>query len=346
MPVTKPCLSDERGVALLLLAVLTATLITVIGLAVNTAWLTHSRSQAQAAVDAAALAAAAGVPSFNVAGDDTVSAALLRSFNGSPSDVTTNKVMGRDPTLISDDLEFITYNGKTLTDAAHYSEANGVQVTKSYAVNHFLGNFMGSQSSEINVTATAVLGGVSCAIVDLPIMLIHGEENLNACDLGCGDPGVATFAAAADEATGSFFTIGEKTDAAACKRLVNGTQTIPRVCAQQVLQLNNGVIDSCMQDLADRCDPAKQGGRNCVADPWDVTVAVVSRHDLQSNTGQNGQAVQQVPIMAFTRISITQVNAHGSDKSIRFRLKCDETSASPGGARDCGLKSSLPALIR
>src|SRR5512134_3810597 len=120
---------NERGYALIFVTVMIVLLLIMVGMALDTGHLAYVRSQGQPAVDAAALAAAAAVPSGNL---KTVTDQAAR-FNpggtnpGPGNDYVsspTNKITDKSVTLVKYDPT----NNTVTTSGVTVANANGARV--------------------------------------------------------------------------------------------------------------------------------------------------------------------------------------------------------------------------
>jgi Flp pilus assembly protein TadG len=169
-------LNNNQGSVIVFVTLIITLLLVMVGIGLDTGMLTYVRSQAQPAVDAAALAAASGL-----LGGQTEVEARVAAYN------STNNYVGQSGSpLGASNVTPILYDGSSI-QAATYGTANGVRVglekagTSPYTANTessvvsplFLTpllNLMGFTApaqANLNITATAVLRGVP----ELPVAL-------------------------------------------------------------------------------------------------------------------------------------------------------------------------------
>jgi Flp pilus assembly protein TadG len=167
---------NDHGSVIVFVTLIITLLLVMVGIGLDTGMLTYVRSQAQPAVDAAALAAASGL----LGGQSEVEARVA-AYN------STNNYVGQPgSTLGAANVTPIVYDGSSI-QLATYGTANGVRVglekagTNPYTANAessvvsplFLTpllNLMGFTApaqANLNITATAVLRGVP----ELPVAL-------------------------------------------------------------------------------------------------------------------------------------------------------------------------------
>src|SRR5689334_22297835 len=118
----KSSMANERGSVLVFVTFMIVLLMIMVGMGLDTGQLSYVRSQAQPAVDAAALAAASAIPSGN---DNTVQARAA-AFN------CTNNYLGSTKTQLigNNRVTYIHYDSGTgaITKVANAAAANGVRV--------------------------------------------------------------------------------------------------------------------------------------------------------------------------------------------------------------------------
>src|SRR5215475_10254530 len=159
-------LNNNQGSVIIFVTLIITLLLAMVGIGLDTGMLTYVRSQAQPAVDAAALAAASGL----LGGQSEVDARVA-AYN------STNNYVGQPgSTLGTANVTPIVYDGSSI-QVATYGTANGVRVglekagTNPYAANtessvasplfltpllNLLG-FTAPAQANLNITATAVL---------------------------------------------------------------------------------------------------------------------------------------------------------------------------------------------
>src|SRR5882672_9122599 len=184
-------LKNNRGVTLVFIALFMFLLLAFLGLAVDVGWTTYVRSQGQARVDAAALAAASQLSKSTVAATRQSNAqTIANTFAGYNMVVDTST----SPTNVVTPMQY-NYATKTLTTAADWTTANCNAVKVSNAVPtplFFSGirNFFGATetgSMTVNVNATGYLGCPGVATPPLPLVFCSSAINYPTnCNVGNG----------------------------------------------------------------------------------------------------------------------------------------------------------------
>jgi len=121
--------NNERGYVLIFATIIITLLLVMVGMGLDTGHLAYIRAQGQPAVDAAALAAAAAVPSGSWS---TVTAQAAKFNPGGTNPGPGNDYVDSPTTQISqEDVTLIKYNGETgeiTTSGVTIGNANGVRV--------------------------------------------------------------------------------------------------------------------------------------------------------------------------------------------------------------------------
>ena len=149
-----------------------------LALAFDIGRIAHARSEAQAAVDAAALSAAAAIPHYRNSNgaDDTHVSSLLQAFNGTSS--SSNKVMQGDPTVTLTNMSYVSYQGGVIVNPAPtVDDTDGVRVTRTYNVPHIMSRVFGTNGTDISVSGTAIIGAPPCMDPDIPLTLVVCDDN-------------------------------------------------------------------------------------------------------------------------------------------------------------------------
>jgi len=191
----KSSMANERGSVLVFITFMIVLLMIMVGMGLDTGQLSYVRSQAQPAVDAAALAAASAIPS----GSDNTVYNRAKAFN------STNNYLGSTKTsLIGDNsVTFIHYDSATgaITKVADAASANGVRVAME-STNPYGGhttnaitspvfltplfNLFGSSATgtkPVSVSATAIIQ----AVPGMPIAIDGCPPANAACASGSGN---------------------------------------------------------------------------------------------------------------------------------------------------------------
>ena len=341
--------NNESGAIMVFVAVTVGAIILLLMFAIDYGWMSYSRNRAQAAVDAAALAGAAGLPDYNVDGSEAVVDSLVQQFNGFDPSLGSNTVVKGDPMLSIDQVQFMNYSDGVLNPAVTYTDANGVRVTQQYRVPLFFANYLKIPDWEFSVKATAVLGGPGCIEVTLPMALINSElpTPIDMCDLPCGTDEVrAVLSDSTQDTAGWFSPPGSRnTNANHCRPPYD---TI-LLCAGDIIPMMNGVVSSCVNALETQCDNwvnPDTGVRGCSStNPWPVFVPVVLDQDL-TGPNHNPNNATPNPVVGFTKVGITDVfRANTGNPGFTFIHMCGDTVPSAGGGRSCGLNATSPVLV-
>lgn len=147
----RPSLQDERGSVLVFVTLMIVLLLIMVGMGLDTGQLTYTKSQGQAAVDAAALAAVSALPVSSTEVSQRVAA-----FNDTNDYVkkTSNSIGGGN-------ITYVQYNELTgtVTDLPSIANANGVRV---------------ALESKNPYTEAAVGNAISAPVFLTPLMNIFG----------------------------------------------------------------------------------------------------------------------------------------------------------------------------
>jgi hypothetical protein len=320
---------DDRGQTIFFMTAFLLLMVLFVGVAVDVGWMAFVKSQGQAAVDAAALAGAAGLPAYNdkkLAGD-----VLLRvsSLNNS------NFIMNQSANITSGDVQFCS--GSPTNCGATIWPADGIRVTKAIPTPLFFANLLnGGNSTTINVSAVAWLGSPGVVRPDLPVALL---------DCQVGYPGTCSATATLDgfnqspnpkddSAFTSYFT--HNASAKVFKDMVNDPSLIPLVKTGEAIELNNGQVNSALKEIEEAFNDKKGTDGN-----WCVILPVISCKDLE-----NGNPVQQAKVVGFAQMCITKVDTKGNPKSIQASLNCGVLVSGPGSGTNFGANATVPILVK
>jgi len=161
--------NNQRGSVLVFVTLMIVLLLIMVGMGLDTGQLTYVRSQGQAAVDAAALAAVSGLPEAKLNNDSSYVTSRAGVFNSS-----NNYVESKTNTIGSGNVSYVQYDYVTNTIVkygATLAEANGVRVALEQATGSgittpvFLTpllNLFGASVSgthDVNVSAVATIVG-------------------------------------------------------------------------------------------------------------------------------------------------------------------------------------------
>ncbi len=328
-------LKNNRGVTLVFIALFLFLLMMFLGVAVDIGWTTIVRTQAQRRVDAAALAAASRLSSSTVAATRQSNAqTIANTFAGYNKVVNTST----NPTNTLTPMNY-NYTTRALTPAADWTTANCNAVKVSNAVStplffSAIRNVFGASetgSTTINVNATAYLGCPGVEKPALPLAICHSAAdptNTGTCD-------TTTLFQQPDNNSAWFGPPGMGANASTCKGLVDGSITMPNINTGDVINLNNGQLNSCLKAIGDQC-----AARNCsAANPWCVTMPVF-------DGACNGPLNNNRTVLGFAEFCISQVSSQGSNKSVQGHMQCPVTLAGPTGGACFGASSQNPVLVQ
>ena len=340
--------NEESGWVMVFFAIFLPVVLLVVALMVEYGHLSLAKNEAQSAVDAAALSAVAGIPNYRSSnGSMTKVRRLAEMFNVQGSHDDANLVNKGDAAISADnDTQMVTYvpTSGAIVPPANPAAANGVRITKTYDIPAFLRSFGDSKS--VTASATAVLLSPKCFPVRVPLLLMRnscGQANppSNNCgEVSCNQTFTSAITSPSPNDNAAFFTkFGIPSSAISCVRTVNGTNPAPVICQDDRVNMNNGVLGSCMHEIKNECDRRTCSPNN----PWIVVVPTIDCSDL----GPGSNFTRDAPVRGFAAIGITAVNSHGSPKTISFQLLCGISIAggSPGGNSYCGLYTP-PTLIQ
>ena len=330
---------NNRGSVMVFITLTITLLLIMVGMGLDTGMLSYVRSQAQPAVDAAALAAASGLISGQAEVEGRVAA-----YNA------TNDYTGQSgSTLGAANVTPIVYNGSTIQLAPSYSTANGVRVgleaagtnpytsnTESSVVSRLfltplLNLFGGSvpAKANLNVTATAVLQ----ARPQLPFTIVG-------CTVGNFTASWSQTPSTTDNSAFTSFTL-PSANVNTMRDLVSAScGTIPPVGIGSCINLNNGQDTPVLQEIIQTFGPRSAPFTDPPKDPEDCFLVPVI-----PNAPVDGNLNQCRPMQALARLCITNVNAPGQPNfsppmSVSGRIT--DCNASLYGVTQC----SIPVLVR
>jgi len=346
-------LKNGKGSISVLAALSVFVLLLIIAVSINVGWMVYVRNQAQRSVDAAALAAAAALPSYaDSNGHPTgIVEKLLQTFNGTDYEGGSNPVMQRDSGFVlNEDAQFINYRDNQIHPIGAPEQANGVRVSKTFTIPHFFGRVVGLLSTSTVVKATAVLGGVSCYTPTIPLAVLDCETSAteNVCNMTEGTTGSLRLGSTGETAA-SFSPDKDPLSETRCQDLSDGNEDIPGLCSGTVVRLDNQEITTCLEVLKSIC-----GANECDQNPWEVYLPVVSCNEIfpkptptpggPAPTPVVGNSLFDARISGFAKIAITGVDV--DTREISFVVRHEFMRGHLGGGQDCGLSASGPVLVQ
>jgi hypothetical protein len=334
----------NRGHAIVYVALFITFMFIFVSLSINAGLLTYGKNQGQAAVDAAALGAAAAIPRYNTFGNPNDVYAVAETFN------SENTVMNESANIVgATDMEFCTGNafGSFACEStpANPAQVGGVRVTKSYPAQIYLTGFLdGDSSKDLTVSATAWLGGPGGLSPDLPVAICSDEVGFDPANLQCLPNKSTEFSPNNADSAGWWTPIDFSASSSDCSYFVNQPDEIPYLNLGEEVNLNNGEITSCHIEIAKRfqgCNP-----NICALDPENEQRKACTAVIPIVNCG--GSINQQLPVEGFAAICVTNVQSTPASKArIDGNLKCDVTAANTiGGGPQFGIYADHPLLVK
>jgi Flp pilus assembly protein TadG len=291
---------NDHGSVIVFVTLIITLLLVMVGIGLDTGMLTYVRSQAQPAVDAAALAAASGL-----LGGQTEVEARVAAYN------STNDYVGKaGSTIGASNVTPIVYDGSSI-QVATYGTANGVRVglekagTSPYTANAessvasplFLTpllNLMGFTApaqANLNITATAVLENRP----ELPLALVE-------CAVGDTTLSWSQTPSPTDNSAFTSFTFGSANVNLMRSLVSNTCDTLPPVGIGTCINLNNGQDTPVLQEILKVHGPFSDPPN----DPDDCFLVPVI-----PNEPEDANINKCRPMKALARLCITKINAPG-----------------------------------
>jgi Flp pilus assembly protein TadG len=247
--------SNEKGAVLVFITLMIVLLMVMVGMGMDTGQLTYTRSQGQAAVDAAALAAVSGLPM----GDAEVTA-RASGFN-SKNDYLAS---GKNP-ISGSNITYIQYDpaSGTITDLPNISGANGVRVALE-KTNPYTSVAAGTaMTSPTFLTPLFRLFGQSApSTVDVSVSAAASLQAIPGIPIAvmlktCGDPTIAQELTRSPATTDNSCWTTYKDDPVNAPKVKACLQSAGESCSEscgygvqkyEPIFLNNGVINSTYDD--------------------------------------------------------------------------------------------------
>ena len=321
-------LKNNQGSVIVFVTLIITLLLAMVGIGLDTGMLTYVRSQAQPAVDAAALAAASGLIGGKAEVETRVAA-----YN------TTNDYVGKPgSTLGAANVTPISYDGSSI-QLATYGTANGVRVglekagTNPYTANsessvasplfltpllNLLG-FTAPAQANLNITATAVLQHRP----ELPIAIVG-------CTVGDTTLSWSQTPSPTDNSAFTSFTLGSANTNLMRELVSANCSTIPPVGIGTCINLNNGQDTPVLKEIIKVHGPFT----NPPKDPEDCFLVPIIP-DLPVG----GNINKCRPMQGLARMCITEVKDNGSPKYVAGKITACYLN---WGVSTC----SVPVLVR
>jgi Flp pilus assembly protein TadG len=320
-------LNNNQGSVIVFVTLIITLLLVMVGIGLDTGMLTYVRSQAQPAVDAAALAAASGL-----LGGQTEVEARVKAYE------STNDYVGQSgSTLGASNVTPIVYDGSSI-QVATYGTANGVRVglekagTSPYTANSessvvsplFLTpllNLMGFTApaeANLNITATAVLQNRP----QLPIAIVG-------CTVGPTTLSWSQTPSPTDNSAFTSFTFGSANVDLMRDLVSNTCATLPPVGIGTCINLNNGqdvpVLKEIIKVHGPFTDPPKD--EDC------FLVPIIHDEPVGANINKCR------PMQGYARMCISEIKDKGSPKYVAGKITACYLN---WGVSTC----SVPVLVR
>lgn len=314
----KNSLTNNRGSVFVYSTLMIVLLMILVGMGLDTGWLTYVRSQGQAAVDAAALSGASAIST----GDPAKVQARVVAFNSS------NNYVGISGNLIdSGNITLVQYDTATgsITPVADIASANGVRVALEEA-NPYGGSPMTSMASPLFLTPLMNLFGSSAPDT--------ANVNVSAVAVARGIAGLPLAVEAAsceppypelyyqtpsggetpNNSGWTSFTIDPASTPTLLDMVSNDDcQSVPFIQAGHCINMNNGQINPVLDEIIAVHSPFPSG------ELW-VPVVPNAKNFIQCQ-----------PVTQWAKIVITEVVATGSPKYVKGNiLECAPVPAVAG----------------
>jgi Flp pilus assembly protein TadG len=330
---------NNHGSVLVFVTLAITLLLIMVGMGLDTGMLSYVRSQAQPAVDAAALSAVSGLISGQAEVESRVAA-----YNA------TNDYTGQTgSSLGATNITPIFYNGSSIELAASYGTANGVRVGLEAAGNNpYTGNTKSSIASPLFLTPLLNLMGYSSpATADLNVTataVLQKRPELPFTIVGCTVGNfTASWSQTPSTSDNSAFTSFTRSSANVntMRDMVSAScGAIPPVGIGSCININNGQDTPVLQEIIKAFGPTKAPFTDPPKDPEDCfLIPVIPDLPIGGNLNKCR------PMESLARLCISHVNAPGQpDFSPPMSIS--------GRITDCNVpiygvtQCSIPVLVR
>ncbi len=288
-------------------------LLGVVGLALDIGHIIGVKGELQRAADASALAGARGLyPDIlnNITYGSPPNCAQAEARAGAAA--ANNPIEGTAPAREDTTVETGTWDYSTRQFIQQCNSfTNTVRVTiRKNGVPMAFARIFGINAVDESASATAVMDwvrGVGAGTVPIAINEDYAKS---------GNPEKITFNPSTSDVGGWFSVPPDSASASTLSDYINNG-SCPPIKVGDIISLNNGVITSVLQLLAQKL--AGHGGS------WDVTLPVVDSTQFNENK----------PVKGFLVFRVTQVDATGGDKFVKgipLSLGMGPGASVPGGA--------------
>jgi hypothetical protein len=307
--------------------------------------LAYVRNQGQTAVDAAALAGAAGIPNYNKTGDSSLVDNLIKASD--------NSVMNGAAGLKIDDAQFCGGSSSNPTCPWSNSKtAAGVKVSKTFQAPVFFGRLLdGKSTANITVSSIAWVGGVAGIAPDLPIVLCASPPptgvgfNPDPPDgPTCVEGASIKFRNNGSDNGGYWGSLSSGANANQCKDWTEHPDHIPYTRIGDDIKLQNGEDSSCHKKIDTRfaaCDAnICANGTDEQKKACTVIVPIINCP---------GSINQTEAVVGFAAWCITKSQATpASNATLDGTLRCDVEPPSPAdpGGPPFSVYPTKAALVR
>src|SRR5262245_59149381 len=325
---------NNRGSVIIFVTLIITLLLAMVGIGLDTGMLTYVRSQAQPAVDAAALAAASGL----IGGQSEVEKRVA-AYN------STNDYVGQDvgqpgKKLGASNVMPISYDGSSI-QVATYGTANGVRVGLEKAGTNPYNNanaessvvsplfltpllnllgFTAPAQANLNITATAVLQHRP----ELPIAIVG-------CTVGDTTLTWSQTPSPTDNSAFTSFTYGTANVNLMRDLVSNTCSTMPPVAIGSCINLNNGqdtpVLKEIVKVFGPFSSPKPKDPEDCFLVPIIPDLPV------------GGNINKCRPMQGLARMCISEIKDKGSPKYVAGKITACYLN---WGVSTC----SVPVLVR
>jgi len=355
-------LRNNRGIAIVYVTLFLMVLgILFFALGVDIGWMVYVKAQGQKATDASALSGASAIPNANSTNTQTRVNEMATAFN------SQNAVMNAAAGITSTNVELCDGNANANPPncgaGVGASKAGGVKVTRTYTAPLFFTRFInGATSTNLTVSSTAWLGGPTApcpsgggATACLPVAVCDKEIHWDPSAPGgptC-DPSIITKFSPTGVNNGAWWNKANagQPSGAECKGMVAGTVPIPQIVVGDPLDLNNGSVNSCLQDIQDKFlkAPNNCSAAKCALPPSDPQrLACTAILPIVACSAGSPINMNASPVLGFVAICIDDTVSKGGSKLLSGPLNCNVAAQGTigGGQFSFGIYANKPVLVQ
>ncbi len=302
---------NDRGAVIVFITLMIVLLLIMVGLGLDTGQLTYSRSQGQAAVDSAALAAVSGLPEGLRIGNDGPITQRVAAFNTS-----NDYIKNASNPIGSANITYVLYDelAGTISSLPDMTKANGVRVALEggRAINTptFLAplmNLFGQSiptSTDVNVSAVAALKAIPSVPIAIMNKVCAGPNPVNLRDQSVVDT---------DNACWTTYT--DPVSTSAVRTLFGASATCSGLPANMDSIASGSVIglSDDLGNVPDLYSAAKELFLNNSSTQWIVPVIPDS-----------GNCPTSAPIIGWARVNSISVATSEGSKNIKVNFTCNQ----------------------